>query len=225
MIAVSLFDVSGTVLKPWADAGYECHTIDIQHPSDDSLRLDGMRCHNWDLSTYPKNKLLKLMESDEIAFLACHPPCTSLAVSGSRWMAGKGLRVLQEAIGFFATSTETAELLGCPYYIENPVSTIASYWRPSDFNFNPCDYSGYADDPISEDFTKRTHLWVGGGFVMPPRKRMDDMFDMMDMPDNKYIHHQAPGPERANIRSKSPEGWSRAVFEANHVKEDIRKAL
>jgi hypothetical protein len=216
MIAVSLFDISGTVLAPWEEAGYECRIVDIQHPSSDSLRLDGMRCHDWDLSTLPHGEFLEMMEGGEIAFLAAHQPCTNLAVSGSRWMAGKGLRALQESIGYFATCTEAAEMLGCPYYIENPVSTISSYWRPSDHNFNPCDYSGYADEPITEDFTKRTHLWVGGGFIMPPRKRMDDMFDMMDMPDNKWIHHQPPGKERANIRSRSPQGWSRACFNANH---------
>jgi hypothetical protein len=221
MIALSLFDITGTVLAPWAEAGYECHIVDIQHPSDDSLRLDGMRCHNWDLSTLPYGDLiLKLLEHDEVAFMAAHPPCTHLAVSGSRWMAGKGLRALQQSIGYFATCTEAAELLGCPYYIENPVSTIATYWRPSDYDFNPCDYSGYADDPITEDFTKKTHLWCGNGFVMPKRRRRDDMFDRMEMPDDTWIHHQPPGPERSNIRSRSPQGWSRACFEANNKEEN-----
>jgi hypothetical protein len=33
-------------------------------------------------------------------------------------------------------------------------------------------------------------------------------------PDDR-IHKAAPGPERANIRSATPMGFARAVFEAN----------
>jgi hypothetical protein len=215
MIALSLFDFTGESLKPWLAAGFECHIVDLQHPEETSTRADGMITHNWDLSTLPHGEFLKLMEGDDVVFMSAYPSCQHLAVSGSRWMAGKGLRALQQSIGLFATSTEAAALFGCAYYIENPVSTISTYWRPSDYDWNPCDYSGYADEPITEDYTKSTHIWCGNGFVMPPKKRMDDMFDMMDMPDQKYIHHQAPGPERANIRSATPSGWSRAVFMAN----------
>ena len=32
MKAVSLFDLTGNILKPWAEAGYECYALDIQHP-------------------------------------------------------------------------------------------------------------------------------------------------------------------------------------------------
>jgi hypothetical protein len=215
MIAISLFDYTGVMLEPWADAGYECHIIDIQHPGDDTLRLDGMRCHNWDLSTMPYHELLKITETGDVAFLSMFPPCTNLSVSGARWMKGKGLRSLQESIGYFATCTETADFLGCPYMIENPRSTISTYWRQADTTFNPCDYSGYVDDVTAEDYTKETHLWHGNGFIMPPRKRLDDMFDLLEMPDDEYIHHQAPGPERANIRSATPKGFARAVYESN----------
>jgi hypothetical protein len=215
MIAVSLFDYTGESLAPWADAGYECHIVDTQHPSDDSLRMDGMRCHNWDLSTLPYGEMLNFMENDDVAFLSCFPPCTDTSVSGAKHMKNKGLRRLARSIEYFATCTEAANILGCPFYIENPRSTIATYWRSADVRFNPCDYSGYADNPESEDYTKETHLWHGNVFVMPDRKRRDDMFDMLEMPDQKYIHHQSPGPERANIRSRTPSGWAKACFMAN----------
>jgi hypothetical protein len=215
MIALSLFDFTGESLKPWLAAGYECHIVDEQHPEETETRADGMITHNWDLSTLPYGELLKLMEKDDVIFLSTYPPCTDLSVSGAKHMKNKGLRRLASSIQFFATCTEAAELLGCAYYIENPRSTISTYWRQADIRFNPCDYSGYADDPEKEDYTKETHLWHGNGFVMPQRKRRDDMFDMLEMPDQKYIHHQAPGPERANIRSATPSGWSRAVFMAN----------
>jgi len=46
---------------------------------------------------------------------------------------------------------------------------------------------------------------------MPPRR----MHDLFEEPDTKYIHHQPPGPERANIRSATPMGFAKAVFQAN----------
>jgi hypothetical protein len=201
---MSFFDLTGNALKPWLEAGYECHLYDIQHPSGYTVRDDGFHCWGVDLSESFATNL------DGVVFASFFPPCTDLAVSGARWFKGKGLRALQESIGYFATCTEFATYIGCPYFIENPVSTISTYWRPPDHRFNPCDYSGYVNG--MEDYTKETCLWVGNGFVMPPKYRSGDLFDM---PDQQYIHHQAPGPDRANIRSATPEGFALAVYEAN----------
>jgi hypothetical protein len=213
MIAVSLFDFTGTMLKPWADAGYECHIVDIQHPSDDSLRLDGMRCHNWDLSTFPHAEFLKLIESGEVAFLSCFPPCTHTSISGARWFRGKGLSALAQSINFFAICVEAAEFFGCPYMLEQPMSVLSSYWREPDYKFHPAHYAPYADDPQADFYTKQTWLWTSESFVMPPREVYDD--DLFGKPDDKYIHYQAPGEERANIRSATPQGFARACFLAN----------
>ena len=142
-----------------------------------------------------------------VSFVSCFPPCTDLSVSGARWMKGKGLRALAQAIEFFATSADVCERMGAPYLIENPRSTISTYWRKHDHSFHPCHYSGYAHG--DEFYTKETNLWVGHGFVMPPRQMINDLFDE---PDKTYIHHQPPGEERANIRSATPLGFARAVY-------------
>ena len=34
MEVVSLYDFTGEALRPWAEAGYECHAYDIQHPHE-----------------------------------------------------------------------------------------------------------------------------------------------------------------------------------------------
>ena len=218
MIAVSLFDFTGNMLNPWLDAGYECFLYDIQHPPGYTLRDDGMHCIGTDLGNTNGLGRWGTMDSTEDRFLperadfvSCFPPCTHLAVSGARWFKGKGLRALEESISYFATSVEVAEALGCPYLIENPMSTISTYWREPDHKFHPCHYSGHVDG--GENYTKETWLWTGGGFVMPPKKMAGDLFDM---PDTTYIHHQPPGEGRANIRSATPMGFAKAVFEANH---------
>lgn len=206
-VVVSLFDVSGEMVKPWAEAGHECYCFDKQNK--DTKEDNIWRLH-WDAS---KGGPVPIY--DEIAFVAAFPPCTHLAVSGARWFKGKGLRALEESIGFFAAAAEFCEASGAPYLIENPMSTISSYWRAPDHKFHPCHYQGYTDE--FTDYTKETWLWTGGGFVMPPMSMEPDLFHE---PDKTYIHHQPPGEDRANIRSKTPPGFPQAVFEANRRGND-----
>lgn len=199
--AVFLFDLTGNMAKPWLEVGYECWIVDSQHypgqTREGNLYKIGADLLNGvpDIPTNPD-------------FVAAFPPCTDLAVSGAAWFKGKGLRRLADAIHLFATAAEYCESTGAPYLIENPVSTISSYWRQPDHTFHPCQYAGYHE---ADNYTKTTCLWTGGGFVMPQMKMPIEL-----KIDTKHIHHQPPGPERANIRSATPMGFAIACFEANH---------
>lgn len=122
-------------------------------------------------------------------------------MSGARWFKDKGLRSLIDALSLVERCREIAEWSGAPWFLENPVSTISSYWRKPDYTFDPCDYG----DP----YTKRTCLWTGGGFVMPPKDRVEPT-------EGSKMHLLPPSHERANLRSATPMGFARAVFEANH---------
>lgn len=201
-IAIFLFEYSTNSAQPWADAGYLCYCVDIQHPAGEhregNIVRVGASVHDW------------LPPSGMIAFLAAFPPCTHLAVSGARWFAGKGLRKLSESILLFARAAEIAEHLGCPYLIENPVSTISSYWRKPDHAFNPCDYAGYlpAEEQYEDAYTKKTCLWTGGGFDMPPPRPVVPL-------QGSKMHLLPPSADRANLRSATPKGFALAVFEAN----------
>lgn len=238
-IAVFLFDLTGNMAKPWLDAGYECWIVDIQHPpayKAGGITSDG-RLHkvHADLS----RPWLPPFDRDRIAFVAAWPPCDHVAVSGSGWMKGKGLRKLETSIAMFATASEFCEWSGAPYIIENPVSTISTYWRKSDYRFNPWHYSGLDAD---NNYTKTTCLWIGGGFVMPepnvhpkveaavdhvikscgkmvPIKKALSKCDDVDLVEQWYpddrIHKCAPGADRHNIRSATPMGFAQAVFNTN----------
>lgn len=201
---VSLFDLTGKIVMPWLEAGYECYIVDIQHPKG--------------FTRDPFNPLLVRVGADLLkgvpkklprdpAFVAAFPPCDHLSVSGARWFKGKGLRALADSVNMFATAAEYCEDSGAPYFIENPVSTISTYWRKPDFTFHPCHYSGYCAD---DNYTKKTCLWVGNGFRMP-RMDMDDDLEI----DTKWIHHQPPSVDRKDIRSATPMGFARAVFKYN----------
>lgn len=192
-VIVSLFDYSGNMVLPWAEAGYECVCYDIKHDGTTTPPHKNIRFAYADLST-------PIPLWDKVEFMAAFPPCDHLAVSGARWFQGKGLRALAGAIELFATAAEMCERSGAPYMIENPVSTISTYWRKPDYRFDPCDYG----DP----YTKKTCLWTGGGFVMPVKNPVEPT-------EGSKMHFVSPGPERATIRSMTPMGFARAVFAAN----------
>lgn len=135
------------------------------------------------------------------------PPCDHLAVSGARWFKGKGLRMLSRSIALFATAAEFCEWAAAPYLIENPVSSISSYWRKPDYIFHPYQFTGYHEE---DNYTKKTCLWTGNGFVMPESNRKPDLGE----PDNR-IFMTPPSPDRPALRSMTPKGFARAVFEAN----------
>lgn len=204
MIAISLFDKSGNMLKPWLEAGYECHLFDIQHPPGQSVREDGFITHGVDLATAPDISGL-----EDVRFISCFPPCTHLAVSGARWFAGKGLRALQESIGYFATCVDVVEDFDAPYMIENPMSTIATYWRSADHKFHPFHFSEHCEE---DDYTKETWLWVGNDFKMPT---MATRLGLFDEPDRNFIHYQPDSKGRDDKRSETPMGFAIAAYLAN----------
>lgn len=199
MNVISLFDYTGNIARPWAEAGYNCFCVDSQHrrgeTQDGRIIWVGADARDW------------LPPSGEYAAAFFAPPCTDIAVSGARWFKDKGLGALIRALELFKRSVDLAELLGCPYLIENPVSTVSKYWRAPDYIFNPCDYGGYIE-PGGDAYTKKTCLWTGNGFKMPDPKPVDPL-------DGSKMHLLPPTPERANLRSATPEGFARAIFEAN----------
>jgi hypothetical protein len=184
---------------PWARAGYLCYCVDIRHPAGEQRQGNivrvGADVREW-LPPYAQVKIL-------FAF----PPCTHVAVSGARWFQDKGLGRLVESLALFDASVRLAEWTRAPYLIENPVSTVSTYWRKPDYTFDPCDYGGYLTPP-GDAYTKRTCLWTGNGFVMPKLKRVDPF-------EKSRMHRLPPSKNRSALRSETPIGFAQAVFEAN----------
>lgn len=202
-IVISLFDRTGNMVAPWAAAGYHCYCVDLQHPVGETrhgnITFVGADVREW----FPPFAAVKIL----FAF----PPCTDVAASGARWFRDKGIGSLIRALQLFEASVRLAEWTRAPYLIENPVSTVATYWRKPDHIFDPCDFGGYLM-PAGDAYTKRTCLWTGNGFVMPPPKRIAPT-------EGSRMHRLAPTTERANLRSATPKGFAQAVFEANHHNE------
>jgi hypothetical protein len=187
---LSLYDCTGNMVEPWAEAGYECICVDIQH--EPGMVIDGnVMWVGADILTWlpPRRKYIAAF-----AF----PPCTDIAVSGARWFRQKGLRALAHAIDLFGRAVEIIEWTGARGFVENPVSVISSHYRKPDFTFDPCEYG----DP----WTKKTCLWAYNGFTMPPRTPVEAT-------EGSKMHRMPPSADRANLRSATPPGFARAVYE------------
>lgn len=198
-IVLSLCDRTGVMVQPWIEAGYEAITVDLQEaPMRSPAR------HHY-LADVTKWRYPLLYGKPCIVF--AFPPCTHLAVSGARWFKEKGMSALIEALSIVDACREIAESSGAPWMIENPVSTLATYWRKPDHTFHPWHYTGFE---LGDNYTKKTCLWAGNGFVMPepcPIHGMD--------PADDRIHKAPPSDERADFRSATPKGFAEAVFLAN----------
>lgn len=223
LVVISCFDLTGALVKPWADAGYECHIVDIQHKAgttkEGKITKWGMDVYEWEKLFFRDHEDLV----DRVAFAAFFPPCTDLAVSGARWFASKeaenpGTR--QRAMDLVYWSNRIGKKLKCPFFIENPVSVISSEWRQPDFWFHPYQYGGYSGG-AGDGYTKKTCLWTGNGFRLPSHSPI-----RLDPLSADRIWKMAPGPERQNERSKTPMGFAQAVFEEHsrdHAVDDRRE--
>ena len=240
-IVLSLYDFTGEALKPWAEAGYHCYAFDIQHDEDydnctnvETFDSGGtiMYVHMdlWNIDNI--TRMCKWFKDEDVVFGMAFPVCTDLAVSGAGHFARKRKADPEFQIRASNHARWCASLfegLGVPYFIENPVSRLATLWRKPDYSFHPYEYGEYIPDAEAEHprwpdyiapkdrYTKKTCLWTGGGFTMPPKRPTQK-------PDGYSQQHLKLGGKSQrtkDIRSATPRGFARAVFEANVKEEEL----
>ena len=225
---ISLFDLTGEMVKPWADAGITCFLFDMQHDCDSIY--PHMVTTGGDASTWAED-IAEIFAAYDVAMVFGFPPCTDLAISGNRWRVAKAAanpNYLAEAMALVYIARGYGEQYGVPYMIENPVSVISSQYRKPDYMFQPCDYGGYLpeDDvsphpdiiPARDAYTKKTCLWTGNGFMMPEARGVEPV----KYQDKNGLNYSGPAFKLGgkslrtkNIRSATPRGFAKAVFEAN----------
>lgn len=205
---ISLCDLTGNMVQPWVDAGYNAFLVDPQHGV---TRTEGAITKFAGTIEDALPAIGELIRADGVAAVFGFPPCTDMAVSGARWFETKRAadKMFQAKAVMVAEQCRTiGRLSGAPWFVENPVSVLASAFGKPQHTFHPADYTAY--EP-GDNYTKKTCLWAGGGFIMPqPAKD-----NTLGAPDNR-IHMAPPGPGRANFRSATPMGFAHAVFDANH---------
>lgn len=244
-VVLSFFEYTGTMLEPWAAAGYQCYAFDLQHggPVRDSYgRPDEgfIEFRHWDASKgiiSTLDMLDKLLQGRQVAMVFGFPPCTDLAASGARHWEGK--RKLDpdfqnRAVRWAHDVANVAEAFDAPYMIENPQGALSTLWRKPDHRFDPCDFGGYIPEidaehprwpsyiPPRDAYTKRTCLWTSGTFVMPPRASVEPVRLTYTREDGTVTTGSpqwgklgGKSMKTKNIRSATPRGFARAVFLAN----------
>ena len=233
---ISLYDYTGEALRPWAEAGYYCIAYDIQHEdngfdykveifdSGGSIRYRYADLHN--IGTL--DKIYDDMSGKDVTFAMAFPVCTDMAVSGAAHFAKKRERdplFQRKAANYAIWCAELFQAIGCPYFIENPVSVLSTLWRKPDYKFHPYEYGGYIPDDQAEHprwpdyiapydaYPKKTCLWTGGNFVMPepcpvyPEKGHS----------RQHLKLGGKSMKTKNIRSATPRGFAQAVFNVNNA--------
>lgn len=125
--------------------------------------------------------------------MVAHPPCTHLAVSGSRHFPEKIADGRQQAALDFVRLLMDAPI--DRWCIENPVSVISSAIRPPDQIIQPWEY-GHGE-------VKATCLWLKN----LPKLRPTDCVDGRE----PKVHMMPPGPNRWKERSRTYQGVADAM--------------
>lgn len=199
LAVVSLCDYTGNMVRPWAEAGYECWCVDVQH-SIRNDRREGNIIYTWgDVRSWCPPPALR----GRIAIVFAFPPCTHVAVSGARDFRKKRNILLRDSLELFSACEMAAAWSGAPYMIENPVGKFSDHMGRPDYVFQPWEYG--------DMYSKKTCLWVGNGFVMP-----DPVYRSRPEGVDDRIWKMPPSEKRGDKRSETPPGFARAVFEANH---------
>lgn len=185
---LSLCDYTGIWSEPYRKAGYNVWQLDLEFSEDQDVRL------------------LKFDPSLKVYGILAAPPCTHLAFSGARWWKSKGLSAIVEGMAIADACLRAVVLYKPKFWVlENPKGRIQDYYGPPKFIFNPCDFAGASDDVLDESYTKETWLW--GEFNIP------DSEDLEYVPVlGSKMHTMIRCPR---LRSKTPQGFARAFFEAN----------
>ena len=230
-IVLSLYDYTGEALKPWAEAGYACYAFDIQH--DETPRVDMFNSGGFIIykhaDLHNKQTLKDIANSfwfKDVAFGMAFPVCTDLAVSGAAHFKRKAERdpeFQERAVNYAVWCSVLFQNLDVPYFIENPVSVLATKWRKPDHSFHPYEYGNYIPDDeaahptwpeyiASKDaYPKKTCLWTGNGFIMP----WTDPVQPEEGHSRQHLKLGGKSAKTKNIRSATPRGFARAVYEFN----------
>ena len=230
-IVISLYDFTGEALKPWAEAGYTCHAFDIQHDEAGWVdRFEGggsIRFHKVDL--HNKDNLFALRSEfmeKPVVFGMAFPVCTDMAVSGAAHFKRKAERDPEfqvKAVNYAKWCAWLFDAIGVPYFVENPVSVLATKWRKPDHSFHPYQYGEYLSDAEAvhprwpeyiadrDAYTKKTCLWTGGGFRMPTKIPTCKPTGY----STQHLKLGGKSQRTKDIRSATPRGFAKAVYEYN----------
>lgn len=190
MNVLAAFESSGEIRNAFLDIGCNAWSCDLLPADDGSL-------------FHRQEDAFQVIKDGWDLVIAC-PPCTHLAVSGSRHFAAKRADGRQQqGIDLFMATARALEQHAEAWCIENPIGIMSKLYRKPDQIIHPWMF-GHPE-------TKATCLFLGG---LPVLKETNNVKKQMMRPPvsvRNRIHHCPPGKDRWKIRSKTFEGIARAM--------------
>ena len=167
----------------------------------DAWSCDLLPCTENPSKYHIQDDLLKVIKSEKWDMIIAFPPCTHLAISGSKYFAEKIADGRQQKAIDFVEQIWDAD---CPYIaIENPVGVLSTKSK-----------LGKASQYIQpywfgEKQRKKTGLWLKGFPKLVPT----DMVDISKLSKKQInkLYWLAPSPTRALERSKTAHGIANAI--------------
>ena len=187
---LSLCDFSGNWSRPYREAGYHVVQVDLQHGQD--------------------VRLLRRLDEPVHGILAA-PPCTHFSRAGAHLWAGKGEAAILEGLALVDACLRAVTIYRPTWWaLENPVGRLKDYLGEPAWRFDPHQFG--------DAYTKRTWLW--GNFTPPvplfsAQARQEVAPVMFATKAGSRDRTTFLGSRNKVARSTTPEGFSRAFFEAN----------
>lgn len=242
---IALCNKTMNIADPWLEAGYQVVMVDPQHPPGVTTLMDGQLVLVGCVITEAMDVLAPIVRSGRVAGVFGFPPCTDVALSGTRWWSAKRAKdpYFQAKAAMVAEQCRMIGMLAGGFWaFENPMSVFSRMFGTPQHKFQPFHFTALCGE---DNYTKETWLWTGGGFVMPEPAidwRVQDAITTVRICTGKFlpkpavlampwngdiaaklkawypddrIHKAGPSDDRGNIRSATPRGFARAVFKAN----------
>lgn len=221
MIIWSLFDGSGIMGLPWAEAGHTvyCFNSSEANHGEYIVRMEHENIKYIDVwidAGFPHFVAKAGIPFPDIIF--SFPDCTFSANSGSKHeRAEEDIKTLLDSCELVESM---ANLFNCRWFVENPVGKLCTKWRKPNFYFDPYQFGGYMgpDDkpyhpkmPLFDGYTKKTGIWCGNGFIKP--EKQNGPINIGCFWGWKWLGGKSTKTKQ--LRSLTPRGFARAVYEAN----------
>lgn len=166
----------------------------------------------------------------KVVFACAFPPTVDVSIAGARWFRRKATKDPEfqvKAVRRIRRVYNFLTELGCPFYVEGPgTGVLKRLWRAADATYQPCDYGGYLPTndphplfpdiiPDQDAYTRKTGVWVGGGFRMPLKRPIKPTWVYFCGKNGKQRRMNPINFSRKKgraARSSVPRGFSKAVM-------------
>ena len=203
---------SQAVCKEFRSLGHEAYSCDIQD------------CSGANPEWHIKGDAISILDSQKWDLVIAHPPCTFLSNSGVRWLFSKKTgfnherRIEMDRASIFFRKFVRYGLKGNAIAIENPI--MHKYGKDAIFqNLS----KGYFTNPnptqiiqpwmFGHTEVKATCLWLYNLPLLKETKNVKEQMLKLPYSERAKVHHCAPGPDRAKLRSKTFQGIAKAMAE------------